>query len=116
MLDVHDDRPHLTDDQLRAPMRDVMSKCAVPKKAKVNIRTAVQHGRATGVSVDVQFDHGKPPPTPPKRLSRAAAQRAAALAKQEAKARKKIAACFDRVVRGVVWPPSSRRDSFTTEF
>jgi hypothetical protein len=114
-LDVHDDRPHLTDDQLRGPMRSLLTKCTVPRNAKVTIRTAVQNGRATGVSIDVQFEHPKAPP-PPKRPSRAALQRAAALAKQEAKAKKKIATCFDQVVRAIVWPPSSRRDSFTTEF
>lgn len=115
MLDVKDGRPHLTDDQLRGPMRGLLTKCTVPRSVKVTIRTAVQNGRATGVTVDVLFDHPKPS-TPPKRPSRAAAQRAAAQAKQEAKAKKKIAACFDQVVRAIVWPPSSRRDSFTTEF
>lgn len=114
-LDVHDDRPHLTDDQLRAPMRGATSGCAIPRNVKVTIKTAVQSGRAIGVTVEVRFDH--PPSTAPgKRWSRAAAQRAATAAQREAKAKKKIGGCVDRAVRGLVWPPSSRRDSFTTEF
>jgi hypothetical protein len=114
-LDVNDGRPHLDDDQLRAPMRGVITACAMPRNAKVTIKTAVQNGRAIGVTVEVRFDH-PPPPGPAKRPSRAAAQRAAALAKQEAKAKKKIGGCIDHAVRMLVWPPSGRRDSFTTEF
>lgn len=117
-LDVNDARPHLNDDQLRGPMRSVMSGCPLPKNAKVTIHTAVQSGRAIGVTVDVRFEHPPPPPSrrPPKRPSRAALQRAKLEAEREAKAKKKIAACVDRNVRMIVWPPSSRRDSFTTEF
>ena len=116
-LDVHDGRPHLDDDQLRAPMRGVMTGCPLPKNAKVTIRTAVQAGRAIGVTVDVRFDRPPPPArTPPKRPSRAALQRAKLEAEREAKAKKKIAACVDHNVRMIVWPPSSRRDSFTTEY
>lgn len=119
-LDVNDNRPHLDDDQLRGPMRAVMSGCALPKNAKVTIRTAVQSGRAIGVTVDVRFDRPASPTTstrtPPKRPSRAALQRAKLEAEREAKAKKRIAACVDRNVRIIVWPPSSRRDSFTTEY
>jgi hypothetical protein len=118
-LDVHDDRPHLNDDQLRGPMRGVISGCPLPANAKVTIRTAVQSGRAIGVTVDVRFEH-PPPKPPPKRQSRAAAQQAARAAQQaaqrEAKAKKRIATCIDRAVRAIVWPPSGRRDSFTTDF
>ena len=38
-----------------------------------------------------------------------------ALEKAENKARAKIIACVDKNVRAASWPPSSRRDSFTTE-
>lgn len=114
-LDVHDERPHLNDDQLRGPMRNVFTACTMPKNAKVTIRTAVQSGRAIGVTVEVRFEH---PPAPPskKRPSAAAQRQAAALAKSEAKAKKKIAACLDQKVRAIIWPPSNRRDSFTTDF
>ena len=123
-LDTKDGRTHLTDEQLRAPMRGVLSGCAIPRNAKITIRTAVQDGRAIGVSVDVSIEPPRKPATASatakRRLSRAAAKRAAAAAEREAKAKakrkKKIAACIDRAVRAVVWPPSSRRDSFTTEF
>lgn len=116
-LDVDDARPHLTDDQLRGPMRGVITGCGLPPNAKVTIHTAVQNGRAIGVTVDVRFEPRRTPPTPPtKRPSRAAAQRAKAAAEREAKAKKKIATCVDQRVRALVWPPSSRRDSFTTEF
>jgi hypothetical protein len=84
----------------------------LPSNAKVTIRTAVQLGRAIGVTVDVRFEHPRPT-KPPKRRPRAVV---IAEAKAEAKAAKKIIACVDRAVRDVVWPPSSRRDSFTTDF
>jgi hypothetical protein len=109
VLDVNDVRPHLTDGQLRGPMPVVVTGCRLPSNARVTIRTAVQHGRAIGVTVDVRFEH----PMAAKRRSRAVLN---AEAKAEAKAAKKIIACVDRAVRAVVWPPSSRRDSFTTEF
>ncbi len=104
-LDIDDDRPHLDDDQLRGPMRGVTSKCPLPANAKVTIHTAVQGGRAIGVTVDVRFEHAK---KAAKRPSRATAQR-------EAKAKKKIVTCVDHAVRALTWPPSHRRDSFTTE-
>jgi hypothetical protein len=121
-LDTRDGRAHLTDDQLRGPMRGVVSGCGMPRNAKVTIRTAVQNGRAIGVSVDVAFEQPRTPAAAPakRRPSRAAARRAAAAAQRRAKARAKkkeqIAACIDRAVRAVVWPPSDRRDSFTTQF
>lgn len=114
-IDIHDDRVHLTDSQLRGPMRGIVNNCRVPPSAKVTIKTAVQYGRAIGVTVDVQFPHAPakasksakhPPPTP------AAVKREA----REAKAKKKVLKCLDHAVRDVVWPPSNRRDSFTTEF
>lgn len=113
-LDVNDGRPHLDDDQLRGPMRTIPSKCALPPNAKVTIHTAVQGGRAIGVTVDVRFEHAKPA-KPPKKPSRAAAKRAAAAAEREAKTKKAIAACIDHAVRSLTWPPSHRRDSFTSE-
>lgn len=114
-LDPNDERPHLTDSQLRAPMHGVLVHCRIPSNAKVTIKTAVQNGRAIGVTVDVRFEHKKTSP-PPKKLSPAAQKRAAKAAEREAKAKKKLAACIDHVVRMAVWPPSNRRDSFTTEF
>ena len=45
-----------------------------------------------------------------------ASEQAEAEAKAEAKASAKIITCVDRAVRAVVWPPSSRRDSFATDF
>lgn len=105
-LDVHDDRVHLTDAQLTGPMRSVLSGCRVPSNARVTIRTAVQNGRAIGVSVNVRWQRPKsqkksPPP---------------AVLRAEAKIAAKIVTCADRAVRAVTWPPSRRRDSFTTEF
>ena len=104
-LDVHDERIHLTDGQLTGPMRGVLTGCRVAANARVTIKTAVQNGRAIGVTVSVKFEHPKAsrPPT-------------WAAARAEAKMTKKIVTCVDRAVRGVTWPPSSRRDSFTTEF
>jgi hypothetical protein len=104
-LDVHDDRVHLTDAQLTGPMRGVLTGCRVPPSARVTIKTAVQNGRAIGVTVNVRFDRPKPKRPP----SRAAV-------KAEAKVVAKLVACADRAVRAVVWPPSGRRDSFTTDF
>jgi hypothetical protein len=105
-LDANDTRIHLTDLQLTNPMRNVMGRCRVPRRAKVEAKVAVQLGRAIGVTVHVVFDKPKPHARPPSR----------AQAKAAAKASKKVADCFDRVIRQVTWPPSSRRDSFTTDF
>jgi hypothetical protein len=107
-LDVHDDRVQLTDAQLTGPMRAVTTACRMPPNARVTVKTAVQNGRAIGVTVNVRFERPKSnkPLRPPSR----AALRA------EAKLTSKIVTCVDRAVRGVAWPPSSRRDSFTTEF
>jgi hypothetical protein len=113
-LDPKDDRVHLTDSQLRAPMGGVLNGCGVPRYAKVVIKTAVQHGRAIGVTVEVKVPHA--PQTKAKHPSPAAAKAAAKAAKREAKAIKKTTLCIDHAVRAVVWPPSNRRDSFTTEF
>lgn len=104
-LNVQDTRAHLTDLQLTNPMRDVLGPCRVPRNAKVTIKVAVREGRAIGVTVLVKFDHG-PSPRP---LSPAAA-------KYEAKAAARIAECADKATRALTWPPSLRRDSFTTEF
>jgi len=107
-LDVHDERVHLTDGQLTGPMRGVLNGCRVSSNAKVTIKTAVQRGRAIGVTVNVRFERPKSTkPQPPQ--SRAAAR-------AEAKLSAKIITCVDHAVRLVVWPPSNRRDSFTTEF
>ena len=105
LLDVNDDHAHLTDGQLMGPMRGgAYNGCRVPGNAKVTIKTAVQLGRAIGVTVTVRFvkPKGARPPSQKK-------------AQKEAKAAAKIAACVDHNVRDIVWPPSRRRDSFTTE-
>ncbi|MBX3188958.1 MAG: hypothetical protein KF819_18200 [Labilithrix sp.] len=105
-LDVHDDRVHLTDGQLTGPMRSVLTGCRVPPNARITIKTAVQNGRAIGVSIDVRFESSSRSARPPSRAAKAA----------QAKMAAKIVTCVDRNVRAVVWPPSRRRDSFTTEF
>lgn len=104
-LDVNDERMHLTDGQLTGPVRGVLTGCRVPSNARVTVKTAVQNGRAIGVTVHVKFEHPKSA-RPPSR----------AVARYEAKTSAKIITCVDRAVRAVVWPPSRRRDSFTTEF
>lgn len=104
-LDVHDERVHLTDGQLTGPMRGVLNGCRIGSNAKVTVKTAVQNGRAIGVTVNVRFER----PKSSRPQSRAAAR-------YEAKAAAKIVACVDKAVRAVTWPPSRRRDSFTTEF
>ena len=106
-LDVNDDRVHLTDAQLTGPMRGVLTGCRMSSSARVTVKTAVQNGRAIGVTVSVRYE--RPKSTKPKPPSRAAAR-------AEAKMIAKIVTCVDRNVRAVVWPPSGRRDSFTTEF
>jgi hypothetical protein len=112
MLDVNDERIHLTDSQLRGPMHGVINGCRVPPNAKITIKTAVQFGRAIGVTVDVRFPHAKPA----KQVSPKTAAKLAKAAKREAKAAKKVGTCVDHNVRDIVWPPSNRRDSFVTEF
>lgn len=103
-LNVNDDRMHLTDGQLTGPVRGVLSGCGVPARARITIKTVVQNGRAIGVTVTVRFDKPKSAKPPSK-----------AAAKKEAKAATKLVACVDRAVRQIVWVPSRRRDSFTTE-
>ena len=102
---IDDDRIQLTDNQLRAPMNAVINACKVPRNAKVTIKTAVQAGRAIGVTVDVRFDRPKSK-KPPSRAAK----------KAEAKLSAKIIRCVDKAVRAQTWPPSHRRDSFVTEF
>jgi hypothetical protein len=103
-VDIEDNHPHLTDVQLWFPLRGALSGCRVPKSAKITIKTAVQHGHAIGVTVDVRLEKPKSSrrPTP-------------AAVKAERKVTEKLVTCVDHNVRGVVWPPSRRRDSFTTE-
>jgi hypothetical protein len=105
-LDVNDERVHLTDAQLTGPIRGVLTGCRVWSNARVTVKTAVQGGRAIGVTVSVRFERPKSAKKPPSRV----------VLKAEAKASAKIIACVDRAARAVVWPPSSRRDSFTTDF
>lgn len=104
-ITLDDGRVQLNDDQLRGPMNNIINACKVPRNAKVTVKTAVQDGRAIGVTVDVRFDRpkSKKPPT-------------RAALKAEAKLSAKITACVDKVVRAQVWPPSHRRDTFVTEF
>jgi hypothetical protein len=114
-VDVNDDRPQLTDLQLTNPMRGVLARCKVPPNAKVTIQTAVQFGRAIGVTVHVEMPKRKPA-TKSKRVSKTAAKAAAAAAKAEAQAVAKLRTCADHAVRALTWPPSRRRDAFTTTF
>ena len=109
VLDMGDASAHLTDAQLTAPMSGVLAGCQVPWNAKVSIRTAVQSGRAIGVTVDVRIAR----PTPRKPPSKKAAL---AMAKVDAKIIARVSACVDKNVRGLVWPPSRRRDSIMTDF
>ncbi len=121
---MHDDRAHLTDTQLREPMRSVMAACRIPGNAKVTVKTAIQNGHAIGVTVLVHFD--KPPPSPkpkappkPKKGSRPKGRKKPPIdteAQAEAKATAKIVTCVEKAVRGATWPESPRRDSLVTEF
>lgn len=111
-VQLDDDRAQLTDAQLAGPIRGVLRVCPVPARAKLTIKTAVQDGRAIGVSVTV---HLPPSPPPPRRASRRVLRARRAAAKAEAKAAAKLEQCVDRAVRAMSWPPSPRRDSFTTE-
>lgn len=106
MLDQHDTRAHLTDQQLMNPMRDVPNRCRVPKRAKVLVKVAVQNGRAIGVTTNVAWEKPAGKTRPP----------TASMMRAENKAATKITTCVDQTVRTLVWPPSSRRDSFTTSF
>jgi len=101
---VHDERLQLTDAQLTGPMNGVLARCRVPSNAKVTIKTAVQNGHAIGVTVTVAFEHPKTRSVPPATL------------RYEAKLSPKIVACADKSVRALTWPPSKRRDSFTSVF
>lgn len=103
-VDIDDEHPHLTDVQLWSPLGGALNGCHVPRNAKVTIRTAVQFGRAIGVTVDVRLEKPKPVKHPKP-----------AVVKAEQKAIVKMATCVDHNVRAVAWPPSRRRDSFTTE-
>ncbi len=80
--------PDLTDGQLGAPMRNAsfISGCGAPDSMKVTVRVAVQNGRAVGVSVY---------PNPPNPA---------------------VAACVDRHVRALGWPPNAKMDFFTTTY
>jgi hypothetical protein len=80
--------PDLTDSQLGAPMRNAsfISGCGAPDSMKVQVRVAVQNGRAVGVSVY---------PNPPNPA---------------------VAACVDRHVRALGWPPNAKMDFFTTTY
>jgi hypothetical protein len=80
--------PDLTDAQLSAPMRNAafISGCGAPNDMKVTVRVAVKNGRAYGVTVATN---------PPNQT---------------------VAACVDRHVRGLGWPPNPKMDSFTTTY
>jgi len=92
---ARDDRIQLTDAQLTGPMNGVLARCSVPSTAKVTIKTAVRDGRAIGVTVTVAFAHK---------------------ARNVPAATRKIIACADKSVRALAWPPSKRRDTFTSVF
>jgi hypothetical protein len=108
-LDPSDGRAQLTDTQLTGPMKGVIAGCRVPSNARITIRTAVQNGRAIGVTVAVRIERPKPKRPPPKYLLKATM-------KADAKTIARVTTCVDRAVRTQSWPPSKRRDSFTTEF
>ena len=111
-----DDRLQLTDNQLNEPMRGVLRSCRVPPNVHVTIKTAVQFGRAIGVTVHVEMPKPPRPQKKTKRLSKQAAKAEAAQAKARAKTAARITTCADHAVRALSWPPSRRRDAFTTTF
>ena len=104
-LDVKDGHPQLTDAQLTAPMKGIINGCRLPSNAHITVKTAVQNGRAIGVTVTVRIDRPKTKRPPPR-----------AQVKADQKLSAKITGCVDKAVREQNWPPSKRRDSFTTEF
>lgn len=107
-LAPNDDRLHLTDNQLNEPMRGVLRGCRVPPNVRVTIKTAVQYGHAIGVTVLVEF----PKPRGQRKTKRVSKEAAKAMAKAIAR----ITTCADHAVRASTWPPSRRRDAFTTTF
>lgn len=115
-LDNRDGRPELTDRQLSEPTRGVLDGCRVPSNVHLTIQAAVRNGHAIGVTIRVELPAPKPTKKPPKRLSAKAAKAAKAQAKADAALIDRITRCVDHAVRGLTWPPSSRRDSFTTTF
>ncbi len=100
---ARDERIQLTDAQITGPMNGVLARCSVPSNAKVTIKTAVRDGRAIGVTVSVAFEH----------KARSVPQ---ATLRYEAGLSRKIVACADKSVRALAWPPSKRRDTFTSVF
>jgi len=79
----------LTDEQLSAPMASVgrfLSLCGAPDNMSVTVRVAVKLGQAVGVTVETS-----PPDS-------------------------NIAACVDRSVRRLQWPPSPKLDSLVTRY
>ncbi len=103
-VDVGDEAPHLTDAQLTGPMRGATAGCRMLANAHVTIKTAVQYGRAIGVTVEVRVDKPKSKKRPKP-----------SAVKAERKAIAKLTSCIDRNVRAIVWPPNKRRDSFTMQ-
>lgn len=108
-VDFHDQRAQLTDNQLSEPMRGVLIGCRVPPSVRVTIQTAVQNGRAIGVTVHVE-------PPKPKPLKKGQKKPSKKALKAQADLVARITKCADQAVRARKWPPSSRRDSFTTSF
>jgi hypothetical protein len=82
------DGPDLTDAELAGPMRDgtFLDACGVPNSTQVTVKVAIRNGRAVGVSVYA---------VPPSR---------------------EIAGCVERHVRGMMWPPHAKMDSFVTTY
>lgn len=109
LLGGSDGRPELTDRQLSEPMRGILGRCRVPSSVHLTIQTAVRNGHAIGVTTRVELPKPKPSKKPPKKISAKTAKAQAALVERLTK-------CVDETVRGLTWPPSSRRDSFTTTF
>jgi hypothetical protein len=112
-LNPADGHAHLSDLQLTNPMREVLATCRVPKGAKVTMKVVVQSGHAIGVTVVVALDK---PQAAAKKPSKRNPKTEAMSAKAEAKVKTRIAECADHAIRGLGFPPSGRRDSFTSEF
>jgi len=82
------DAKELNNGQLNGPMSNAafISGCGAPNDMKVTVRVAVRGGRAMGVTVTTNPPNGG------------------------------VASCIDRHVRGLSWPVSAKRNTFTTQY
>ena len=80
--------PDLTNEQLAAPMKNVsfIAGCGAPSSMRVQVRIAIQKGRAIGVTVKTEPTNAT------------------------------VAACIDRSVRGLSWPSHPKMDSLSTTY